>query len=204
MQKIADKTFLLTPAQRRGLGRGEGPLDGEGLLQPVLKRPCSSWLSAILGHEGWLRRRREHGRGDGAGMGRRRRRPRGDAVLRPRASAQRVADEVGGETRAEPAGAGRDSRVVVLAVKPGASKRWPRSWAGRRRLWSRSSRATPTARIAELFPGVPALRLMPNQPVEVRRGVLCYVAARACRMSCQASCWGCWSRWGSGPPARSG
>ena len=36
MQKIADKTFLLTPAQRRGLRRGEGPPGREGLLQPVL------------------------------------------------------------------------------------------------------------------------------------------------------------------------
>ena len=36
MQKIAEKTFLLTPAQRRGLGRGEGPPRREGLLQPVL------------------------------------------------------------------------------------------------------------------------------------------------------------------------
>jgi pyrroline-5-carboxylate reductase len=37
--------------------------------------------------------------------------------------------------------------------------------------------AIPTARIAEAFPGVPILRLMPNQPVEVRRGVLCHVPA---------------------------
>ena len=36
MQKIADKMFLLTPAQRRGLGRGEGAPGREGLLQPVL------------------------------------------------------------------------------------------------------------------------------------------------------------------------
>ena len=36
MQKIADKTFLLTPAQRRGLGRGEGAPRRKGLLQPVL------------------------------------------------------------------------------------------------------------------------------------------------------------------------
>jgi pyrroline-5-carboxylate reductase len=37
--------------------------------------------------------------------------------------------------------------------------------------------ATSTVRIADAFPDVPALRVMPNQPVEVRRGVLCYVAA---------------------------
>ena len=33
---------------------------------------------------------------------------------------------------------------------------------------------TSLERIAEAFPGVPAVRVMPNQPVEVRRGVLCY------------------------------
>jgi pyrroline-5-carboxylate reductase len=33
---------------------------------------------------------------------------------------------------------------------------------------------TPTARLAEAFPGVPLLRVMPNQPVEVRRGVICH------------------------------
>ena len=38
MQRIADKIFLLTPAQRRGLRRGEGAPDRQGLLQPVLGR----------------------------------------------------------------------------------------------------------------------------------------------------------------------
>jgi pyrroline-5-carboxylate reductase len=33
---------------------------------------------------------------------------------------------------------------------------------------------TPLTRVAEAFPGVPVLRVMPNQPVEVRQGVLCH------------------------------
>ena len=33
---------------------------------------------------------------------------------------------------------------------------------------------TPLARVAEAFPGVPVLRVMPNQPVAVRDGVLCH------------------------------
>ena len=36
MQQIADKVFLLTPAQRRGLRGGARAADREGLLQPVL------------------------------------------------------------------------------------------------------------------------------------------------------------------------
>ena len=34
--------------------------------------------------------------------------------------------------------------------------------------------ATPTERLAQAFPGTPILRVMPNQPVEVRRGVICH------------------------------
>ena len=37
--------------------------------------------------------------------------------------------------------------------------------------------ATPTSRLAEAFPGVPVLRVIPNQPVEVRRGVICHPPA---------------------------
>ena len=35
MQRIADKVFLLTPQQRRGVGRGARAIDREGLFQPV-------------------------------------------------------------------------------------------------------------------------------------------------------------------------
>ena len=45
MQRIAEKIFLLTPAQRRGLRRGEGAPAREGLLQPVLAAaPASARL----------------------------------------------------------------------------------------------------------------------------------------------------------------
>ena len=42
MQRIADKVFMLTPAQRRDLRRGARAADREGLLQPELSgRACS-------------------------------------------------------------------------------------------------------------------------------------------------------------------
>ena len=78
-------------------------------------------------------------------------------------------------------GACRATRdVLVLAVKPaaldevadGARRRGAGADLGARR-------DTRPTRIAEAFPGVPALRVMPNQPVEVRRGVLCYVTPEA-------------------------
>jgi pyrroline-5-carboxylate reductase len=36
---------------------------------------------------------------------------------------------------------------------------------------------TPISVLRESYPGVPVFRLMPNTPVEVRRGIVCYVAA---------------------------
>jgi pyrroline-5-carboxylate reductase len=94
---------------------------------------------------------------------------------RPRAQA--LAGEVGGETRDSLPELAKDCDVVVLAVKPGALQDVAEELEGRAPALISILAATSTARIAEAFPAVPALRLMPNQPVEVRRGVLCYVAA---------------------------
>ena len=91
--------------------------------------------------------------------------------------ARSVADEVGGETRDSLPELARDCEVLVLAVKPGALGEVAEELAARAPALISILAATPTAVLADAFPGVPALRLMPNQPVEVRRGVLCYVAA---------------------------
>lgn len=88
-----------------------------------------------------------------------------------------VAAEVGGETRQSLEELARDSEALVLAVKPDALVQVAEELGGQAPALVSILAATSTTRIAELFPGVPALRLMPNQPVEVRRGVLCYVAA---------------------------
>jgi pyrroline-5-carboxylate reductase len=92
-----------------------------------------------------------------------------------RASA--VAREVDGETRDTLQDLARDCDVVVLAVKPGALGEVAEELGGQAPALISILAATPTAALAEAFPGVPVLRLMPNQPVEVRRGLLCYVAA---------------------------
>jgi pyrroline-5-carboxylate reductase len=91
--------------------------------------------------------------------------------------ARAVADEVGGETRDSLPELAGDCEVVVLAVKPAALTDVADELDGQAPALVSILAATPTTRIAEAFPGVPALRLMPNQPVEVRRGVLCYAAA---------------------------
>jgi pyrroline-5-carboxylate reductase len=92
--------------------------------------------------------------------------------------AERLAAEVGGETRADLATLAADSDIVILAVKPAALDDAAADLRGARALISILA-ATPLARLTETLPGVPVLRLMPNQPVEVRRGVLVHPPADA-------------------------
>jgi pyrroline-5-carboxylate reductase len=86
-----------------------------------------------------------------------------------------LAREVGGDTRAALADLVADSDVIVLAVKPAALDAVAGELSGAAPAILSMLAATPVARLAEAFPGVPLVRVMPNQPVEVRRGVLCYV-----------------------------
>jgi pyrroline-5-carboxylate reductase len=90
-----------------------------------------------------------------------------------------LAREVGGETRQDLPALARDSEAVVLAVKPGVLDDVAGQLGGRAPALISMLAATPVAALERAFPGVPALRVMPNQPVEVRRGVLCYVASQA-------------------------
>ncbi len=90
--------------------------------------------------------------------------------------AMALAAEVGGETRPGLAELGDDSDAVVLAVKPSALDEVARELAGKARAIVSVVAATPTSRLGEAFPETPILRVMPNQPVEVREGTLCHVS----------------------------
>jgi pyrroline-5-carboxylate reductase len=90
--------------------------------------------------------------------------------------AEALAREVGGETRDGLPRLAEDCDVLVLAVKPTALTDVAKELDGRAPALISILAATSTAQLGEAFPEVPVLRLMPNQPVEVRRGVLCYVA----------------------------
>jgi pyrroline-5-carboxylate reductase len=90
------------------------------------------------------------------------------------ARAQALAEAVEGETRPSLRDLAAESDVVVLAVKPAALREVAEELGGDAPALLSVLAATPTQRIAEAFPGVPVLRVMPNQPVEVRRGVLCH------------------------------
>jgi pyrroline-5-carboxylate reductase len=89
-----------------------------------------------------------------------------------------LAADVGGETRDSLAALGDSSDVVVLAVKPAALDDAAAELRGHARAVLSVLAATPTDRLAEVFPGTPIKRVMPNQPAEIGRGVLCHVAAR--------------------------
>jgi pyrroline-5-carboxylate reductase len=90
------------------------------------------------------------------------------------ARAEALAGEVGGETRARLRELADECDVVVLAVKPAALDAVAEELGGTAPALLSVLAVTTTERIAQVFPGVPILRVMPNQPVEVRRGVLCY------------------------------
>ena len=86
-----------------------------------------------------------------------------------------LAEEVGGETRDTLVAVRDDSDVLLLAVKPGALDDVAKELEGEARAILSVMAATSLATLERAFPGVPALRVMPNQPAEVRSGVLCYV-----------------------------
>ena len=92
-----------------------------------------------------------------------------------RGRAAGLAEELGGSIADDLSELAGQANLIVLAVKPAAldSVATELAPAGPEALLSVLA-GTPLARIAEAFPGVPAVRLMPNQPVEVRRGVLCF------------------------------
>ncbi len=88
--------------------------------------------------------------------------------------AQALAEEVGGETRLRIAETAADSDAIVLAVKPTALDEVAGEMPSGQPVISVIA-ATSIRRLAAALPGTPILRVMPNQPVEVRQGLLCHV-----------------------------
>ena len=92
--------------------------------------------------------------------------------------AQRLADEVGGETRPDLRSLAADSDALLLAVKPAALDDVAAELEGQAPPILSVMAATPLERLNAAFPGVPALRVMPNQPAEIGRGVIVHAAAQ--------------------------
>jgi pyrroline-5-carboxylate reductase len=88
--------------------------------------------------------------------------------------ANALAAEVGGETRPTLGDLRAGSDVLLLAVKPAALDDVAKELGGRAPAILSVMAATTLEQLGAAFPGVPAIRVMPNQPAEVRAGVLCY------------------------------
>jgi pyrroline-5-carboxylate reductase len=92
------------------------------------------------------------------------------------AKAEALVAELGGEALGSGAEVADRADVVVLCHKPQqlaevAGQIRPRAVAS-------ILAATTTAQIEDAYPGVPVYRFLPNMPVEVRKGMLCYVPGR--------------------------
>jgi pyrroline-5-carboxylate reductase len=91
------------------------------------------------------------------------------------AKAQALAEELGGEAVASNAELADRADAVVLCHKPKQLAEVAADVAGHTDTVISILAATSTGALAEAYPGAAIYRFIPNMPVEVRRGVLCYV-----------------------------
>lgn len=90
--------------------------------------------------------------------------------------ARELAAELGGEATDSRSVAER-ADLVVLCHKPAQLEQVAEQLRDRAKAVASVLGGTPIAALQGAYPGIPAFRLMPNTPVEVRRGVICFVAA---------------------------
>jgi pyrroline-5-carboxylate reductase len=91
--------------------------------------------------------------------------------------ARRLAEELGGEALATNLEVAQRADLVVLCHKPAQLRSVATEIAGATKAVASVLGATPIGLLKASYPGVPVFRLMPNTPVEVRRGIICYAAA---------------------------
>lgn len=114
--------------------------------------------------------------------------------------ARALAAEVGGDAVGSLAELRDGCDVLLLAVKPAALADVAAALDGRAPAVLSVLAATSTEALAEAFPGVPVLRVMPNQAVEVGAGVLCYVIPDAMDAELAGQLVGLLDRLGSAVP----
>jgi pyrroline-5-carboxylate reductase len=90
--------------------------------------------------------------------------------------ARQLADELGGEAVASNLDVARRADLVILCHKPAQLEAVAAEIASHTKAVGSVLGGVRLSALAESYPGVPAIRLMPNTPVEVRRGVTCYCA----------------------------
>jgi pyrroline-5-carboxylate reductase len=88
-----------------------------------------------------------------------------------------LAAELGGEAFSSNVEVAARADLVVLCHKPAQLDMVAAELAGHTKAVASVLGATPISALSAAYPGTPVFRLMPNTPVAVRRGVVCYAAA---------------------------
>jgi pyrroline-5-carboxylate reductase len=104
----------------------------------------------------------------------------GDAVLcsdHGSGRAQALAQELGGQAADSNLAVAEGADLVVLCHKPAQLRSVAAQLSGHVKAVASVLGGTTIAALQDAYPGVPVFRLMPNTPVEVRQGVVCYAPA---------------------------
>jgi pyrroline-5-carboxylate reductase len=88
--------------------------------------------------------------------------------------ARALADELGGEALASNREVAERADLVILAHKPVQLTDIANEIRAHVKAVASVLGGTPLAALQEAYPGAAVFRVMPNTPVEVRRGVVCY------------------------------
>jgi pyrroline-5-carboxylate reductase len=88
--------------------------------------------------------------------------------------ARTLADELGGRAAESNVAVAEGADIVVLAHKPAQLASVAAEIAPHTKAVLSVLGGVDLAALQKAYPGVPVVRLMPNTPVEVRQGVLCY------------------------------
>src|SRR5690349_11236902 len=91
--------------------------------------------------------------------------------------ARALAAELGGDALATNADVAERSDLVLLCHKPAQLNAVAGEIAGRAKAIASVLGGTSVGALQVAYPDTPVFRLMPNTPVEVRRGVVCYAPA---------------------------
>ncbi len=88
-----------------------------------------------------------------------------------------LAEELGGEAFDSNLAVAQRADLVVLCHKPAQLERVAAEIAGEANAVASVLAGATIGALQDAYPNTPVFRLMPNTPVEVRRGIVCYAAA---------------------------
>jgi pyrroline-5-carboxylate reductase len=91
--------------------------------------------------------------------------------------AKQLVDEMGGEALDSNRAVAERADLVVLCHKPAQLYDVAEEIAGHAKAVASVLGATPVRELQKAYRDVPVFRLMPNTPVEVRQGIICYTPA---------------------------